>query len=173
MATETASTGRESDKFMLRFPEGMRALIKEAAEKNGRTMNAEIVARLQGSLDAAATARANVPRILETLDRALDHAAVERGVLKLNINTLGDAISLLVRLLDEGAGLQPDHRQRLLDLVARSKSDVADPGALLMKVQEELDSNAALTAELGMALIEEVELALNPRRIQPTNKLTK
>ncbi len=49
MATETAATGRESDKFMLRFPEGMRATIKEAAEKNGRTMNAEIVARLQSS----------------------------------------------------------------------------------------------------------------------------
>ncbi|PTT42364.1 hypothetical protein DBR23_03665 [Acidovorax sp. HMWF018] len=51
MATETSSTGRESDKFMLRFPEGMRAVIKEAAEKNGRTMNAEIISRLQASFD--------------------------------------------------------------------------------------------------------------------------
>lgn len=56
MATETASTGRESDKFMLRFPEGMRALIKEAAEKNGRTMNAEIVARLEASFKGGAPA---------------------------------------------------------------------------------------------------------------------
>ncbi|SEQ21000.1 Arc-like DNA binding domain-containing protein [Giesbergeria anulus] len=32
---------------MLRFPEGMRAQIKAAAEENGRTMNAEIVARLE------------------------------------------------------------------------------------------------------------------------------
>lgn len=38
---------------MLRFPEGMRAQIKAAAEENGRTMNAEIVSRLQRSFDPA------------------------------------------------------------------------------------------------------------------------
>lgn len=38
---------------MLRLPEGMRSSIKEAADKNNRTMNAEIVARLQGSFGAA------------------------------------------------------------------------------------------------------------------------
>lgn len=36
---------------MLRFPDGMRALIKELAEKNGRTMNAEIVHVLQSYLN--------------------------------------------------------------------------------------------------------------------------
>ena len=50
MATEKA-TGRDSDKIMLRVPDGMRERIKEAAEKNNRTMNAEIVARLQASFD--------------------------------------------------------------------------------------------------------------------------
>ncbi len=43
------STGRESDKFMLRFPEGMRDRIKAEAERNGRSMNAEIIARLEES----------------------------------------------------------------------------------------------------------------------------
>lgn len=40
-------TGRESDKFMLRLPDGMRDRIKAAAEANGRSMNAEIVATLE------------------------------------------------------------------------------------------------------------------------------
>ncbi len=40
-------TGRESDKFMLRLPDGMRDRIKAAAEKNGRSMNAEIVNALE------------------------------------------------------------------------------------------------------------------------------
>lgn len=40
-------TGRESDKFMLRLPDGMRDRIKTAAEANTRSMNAEIVATLE------------------------------------------------------------------------------------------------------------------------------
>lgn len=45
---------------MLRFPEGMRATIKEAAEKNGRTMNAEIIARLHASFGRAQSGGANL-----------------------------------------------------------------------------------------------------------------
>lgn len=39
-------TGRESDKFMLRLPDGMRDRIKAEADRNGRSMNAEIIAAL-------------------------------------------------------------------------------------------------------------------------------
>lgn len=35
------------DKYVLRLPDGMRDRIKEAAERNNRSMNAEIVARLE------------------------------------------------------------------------------------------------------------------------------
>ncbi|NHZ40090.1 Arc family DNA-binding protein [Massilia aquatica] len=38
---------RESDKFMLRFPEGMREHVADAAARNRRSMNAEILARLE------------------------------------------------------------------------------------------------------------------------------
>jgi len=44
------STNRDSDKFVLRLPSGMRDEIKAAADKNGRSMNAEIINRLQASL---------------------------------------------------------------------------------------------------------------------------
>lgn len=47
--TMTVSTGRDSDKFMLRFPEGMRERIAEVAKANGRSMNSEIVSRLEQS----------------------------------------------------------------------------------------------------------------------------
>lgn len=40
------STGRDSDKFMLRMPDGLRDRIKAAADTSGRSMNAEIVAVL-------------------------------------------------------------------------------------------------------------------------------
>lgn len=37
------------DRYMLRLPDGMRDRIKAAAEANNRSMNAEIVARLESS----------------------------------------------------------------------------------------------------------------------------
>ena len=43
------STGRDSDKFMLRFPDGLRDRIKAEADENKRSMNAEIIARLESS----------------------------------------------------------------------------------------------------------------------------
>lgn len=48
--TDDKAVGRESDKFMLRFPEGMRERITTLAKDNGRSMNAEIIARLEDSL---------------------------------------------------------------------------------------------------------------------------
>ena len=37
------------ERFIVRFPDGMRDQIKKSAEANGRSMNAEIVARLQAT----------------------------------------------------------------------------------------------------------------------------
>lgn len=48
-------TNRESEKFALRLPDGMRERIKAEAEANNRSMNAEIVSRLQDSLDGKQT----------------------------------------------------------------------------------------------------------------------
>jgi hypothetical protein len=46
---KTTKVGRGADQFVLRFPKGMRDFLKFAAEKNGRSMNTEIVARLENS----------------------------------------------------------------------------------------------------------------------------
>lgn len=67
MATETSKTGRESDKFMLRLPDGMRAKLKASAEENNRTLNAEIVARLESSYQAPRDALAAKGREIELL----------------------------------------------------------------------------------------------------------
>lgn len=39
------------DQYLLRMPEGMRDMLKTSAERNARSLNAEIVARLEHSLD--------------------------------------------------------------------------------------------------------------------------
>lgn len=45
----TAKAGRHDDQYMVRFPEGLRDKIKEVAAANGRSMNSEIIARLEAS----------------------------------------------------------------------------------------------------------------------------
>lgn len=45
MAKDTP--GRGSDQFPLRFPDGMRDELKKAAKENNRSLNAEIIARLE------------------------------------------------------------------------------------------------------------------------------
>jgi len=56
MPTKTATAqmpynSRTADKFVLRLPEGLRDRINQVAEDNQRSMNGEIVARINGSLD--------------------------------------------------------------------------------------------------------------------------
>ncbi len=49
----------EQDRFMVRLPDGMRELVSQAATKNKRTMNAEIVARLERSFQEEGDNRMN------------------------------------------------------------------------------------------------------------------
>lgn len=48
MAPRVPSRG--SDQFNLRFPDGMRDRLKDEAAKNGRSLNAEIIHRLENSI---------------------------------------------------------------------------------------------------------------------------
>ncbi len=42
-----------AEKLLIRFPPGMREKIADAAQAAGRSMNAEVIARLEASLDDA------------------------------------------------------------------------------------------------------------------------
>lgn len=42
---------RHLDRIMVRLPDGMRDRLKEAANANNRSMNAEVVARLERTFD--------------------------------------------------------------------------------------------------------------------------
>lgn len=48
---------KDKDQFVVRFPDGMRDKIAEAAKDNNRSMNAEIVARLEDSFMSSAASR--------------------------------------------------------------------------------------------------------------------
>lgn len=74
----TAPTGRDSDKFMLRLPDGMRDRIRDSAEANSRSMNAEIVARLEASLadrepDIVLMGKSMLAELERLIERASDN----------------------------------------------------------------------------------------------------
>jgi plasmid stability protein len=64
-------TGRDSDQFRVRFPDGMRDRIKARAESSGRTMQAEIVVMLEAVLSGAAREDERLSRIEAKLDKLL------------------------------------------------------------------------------------------------------
>lgn len=67
---------RTAEQFVVRFPDGMRDRIAEAAKNNKRSMNAEIVARLQQSFDTRDTdlAQDTVGAMLKSLSMTITHA---------------------------------------------------------------------------------------------------
>jgi hypothetical protein len=55
----------KSDGFMLRFPDGMREMVKDRAESNGRSMNAEIVAAIESALSSPDLSSGDLRRLLD------------------------------------------------------------------------------------------------------------
>lgn len=82
-----SNTTTGSDKFIVRLPDGMRDRIAAAARENNRTMNAEVVARLEASFagwgdasrDALAEAVQRIEQDLKVMKRRPDVPVVVRG----------------------------------------------------------------------------------------------
>lgn len=67
MSDETPA--RDLEKFMLRMPEGMRERIAREAKANGRSMNAELIARIEKTFDEDG--------VIEYLVSKIDHMQAE------------------------------------------------------------------------------------------------
>lgn len=112
--TDDKAVGRESDKFMLRLPDGMRERIAEAAKENNRSMNSEIVARLERSF--------NVVVEFQTPEAAAGHAVkVFEAELKKGV---GEAIKKL--MLGTISVTRPDHDH----LSSRRKTPIDFPESI-------------------------------------------
>ncbi len=65
-----AKAGRGSDQFMVRLPEGMRERIKRAADRNGRSMNAEVVATLEHTYPPEPSMEELISRVHHAIEMA-------------------------------------------------------------------------------------------------------
>jgi hypothetical protein len=84
------SPAQSLEKFIVRLPEGMRDAIGIAARKNGRSMNAEIVARLSKSFGMAEPE--TEPGEVPTSPTARDALALAKSN-DARINVIEDAVS--------------------------------------------------------------------------------
>jgi hypothetical protein len=112
--TVERTVGRESDKFMLRFPDGMRDRIADQAKLNNRSMNAEIVARLEQSFDGPVK-QSEVEELLQKLSERDDTAqkVAERDRL---LSLTAIFMRLVIDCLPDG---NDELTKEMLDLVRR------------------------------------------------------
>lgn len=94
-------TGRESDKFMLRLPDGMRDRIKAAADANNRSMNAEIVAALEDKFPND-TDLMGVSYALTSLQLALYDDELDRDALRKWVSEAEEDLEAFKRRLIRG-----------------------------------------------------------------------
>lgn len=83
---------RDADKFIVRLPDGMRDRIAEVAKANNRTMNAEVVARLQSTFEQTATGMSTEALLLELAQRigpTLSLAIVDSEFQKMDLESVG------------------------------------------------------------------------------------
>lgn len=92
---------RIDPKFMLRLPEDLRDRVKEHAATNNRSMNAEIIARLEASFEAPSREEFELTKkwaqefLREALDSAVEQIVAETGLSKAKDNTLFQRLAKL------------------------------------------------------------------------------
>lgn len=92
---------RGVDQFMVRFPDGLRDRIKRAAEKNGRSMNAEIISVLEEQYPEPASMEETIADIQESIrilrkfrgETLLNHLADQLDYLMIDLSRLPDEAS--------------------------------------------------------------------------------
>lgn len=119
----------KQDQFVLRFPDGMRDTIKEAADESGRSMNAEIIARLEASFDPSTNKDAQI----EWLNGYLEQEQADRLKLldalnkqELLVQRMTDAhrtLTILAKALGD-AFLSQGDRSDVLKVLAAGLRDV-------------------------------------------------
>lgn len=108
---------RDYDKFMLRFPDGMRDAIAKRAKQNGRSMNSEIVQILEDALNRDPATILMIDELENTLtphvlDKENGLAAQLRMMSKMLTAQADEVEKLKQTPLETLRQNRPDHKSR-------------------------------------------------------------
>ncbi|RBO89670.1 Arc family DNA-binding protein [Pseudochrobactrum asaccharolyticum] len=98
MTQDTPS--RSLDKVIVRLPDGMRDRIREAAENNNRSMNAEIVSRLEASFGM------DIPLVQGTVNTVQGFQAIAQQLVTLTQNPQFQAF---IKGIDQPSSKEIEH----------------------------------------------------------------
>jgi hypothetical protein len=94
------NVGRGSDQFMLRLPDGMRDFIAEIAERNGRSMNAEIITALASHIAFFSPDKAVPAGMSEVMNDAMVER-IRRGQVQNSVREMGLKLEAIAKELDQ------------------------------------------------------------------------
>ncbi|MCF3479593.1 Arc family DNA-binding protein [Stenotrophomonas maltophilia] len=138
MSTKPSTQVQPQDKFVVRFPDGLRDQIAEAAKSSGRSMNAEIIHRLEQSLSPMAHLGSMGLRAQIAAERELAQSTVEM---------LSRAVDeLRGRIKSGGTGSYP--RQAAGRSVEEALADAIEARDMF---QNTVDAATVLLSELSIA----------------------
>ncbi|MEB2535921.1 Arc family DNA-binding protein [Burkholderia sp. BCCIQ04A] len=124
MSKDTKAPSRSADQFVVRLPDGMREQIAEEARKNNRSMNAEIVARLEFSLDPN-----NDPERIAALDQVAEYT-------KRVLDATDGEIAAMRRLVDAQEAMLSvtgGYLKAMAERVPQSENEVSNELVALME----------------------------------------
>jgi hypothetical protein len=100
------NAGRGSDQFMLRLPDGARDMIAEMAERNGRSMNAEIVIALAHHIARFSLAKPIPAGMTEVMNDAMAER-IRQGEIQRTVRKMGQKLESIAKELDQVAAFVP------------------------------------------------------------------
>jgi hypothetical protein len=152
-----AKAGRGDDQYMVRFPEGLRARIKEAAERNSRSMNTEIIEKIElglkvedehRDLSAFFVQHEDLEKRYFQLDR--ESRAQELEIQKLQKDLAVANATLTERNAAEGLDRVLDEITSMVGQVKKFQDEDAEALREVTEIQSYLQGDAVcLQAELG------------------------
>ncbi|NYT81440.1 Arc family DNA-binding protein [Alcaligenaceae bacterium] len=157
----------KADKFVVRFPDGMRDQIKADADKNDRSMNAEIIERLKSPDPAAAMS------VVARLEAELGLCEADKQDLEVRLLALSHFFIVACNKLLEN-GIHPNDLGVAYDSILSTVTNfaasyqpkpIAESHALILKATEKINEllrasskkELSLDSLLGMSFTESVE----------------
>lgn len=107
------------ERFIVRFPDGMRDRIKEAADANNRSMNAEIVARIEGSFSGLEAAKESIPLVIKVLEDKLTQAAMDSLTYRRQTDTLAHLVMTLLKMQEAGNRPTKEENAKIWEIAER------------------------------------------------------